>query len=119
MAKEKTIQSSQLDLADSKAVSLHPPQSQEAVSLQDLLANPAQWLVAKGWLPQGDPRLPSCRWLDPAKPVKEMQEEVAIMERKTPSGAKEVVKQLHITPPAWPMTIDDAIATQTLRDAAG
>lgn len=83
----------------------------------DPYVDPAGYLRSKGWeLHDGNPLTPFSRWLDPTKPKKETSERVLVGTRQLPGKAKEDVYQLNVTPAAWPISRDEAVAEQMMRD---
>ena len=86
--------------------------------IPDSAVDPVGYLIAKGWRPNGDPRKPDCGWYDPTKPVKETSEERVILRRELPDGSHEEKKGLFVTPPAFPVSMHEAVCTQVDRDDA-
>lgn len=82
-------------------------------------ADPVAYLQTKGWTPCGDPRYPGTSWLDPAKPEKDTEEWEVVGQRTKPNREVEEIKQLRITPRAFPVSLEDAVTTQLERDRSG
>lgn len=78
--------------------------------------NPIGYLRHYNWRPEGDPRNPATRWFDPRRSLTGKEEKIKIGEKKLPGNKKEDIHQVHYTPPAWPMTREEAVVEQMRRD---
>lgn len=81
----------------------------------DPLTQPVEYLLVRGWRPDGDARDPRTRWLDPTKPDRDREERRVVGERKLPSGATETITQVFVTPAAWPMPREEAVLVEMAR----
>ena len=88
------------------------------VEIPDPYQNPTAYLIAKGWqlAPGAEARSPKSLWYDPTRPRETQEEEVVIASRKLPNGREQTIKQKRITPAAWPVLRDEAVAIQMSRD---
>ncbi len=76
--------------------------------------DPAGYLLAKGWKPQGDPRKPECLWLDPTKPLTPKMERVKVGEKKVGLKTEDVFQGIY-HPAAWPFPTGEAVSIQRAR----
>lgn len=81
--------------------------------------SPGEYLLSKGWKPQGDPRRHWTKWLDPTKPEKETYSKRLALTRVDPRTKKvEEIYQTVVTPAAWPLSRNEAVLIQIERDVA-
>ncbi len=102
----------------SESATVNPPARAPKGQAADPYEQPVQYLLSRGWRPDGEARRPQTRWLDPTKPVEATEHRVKIGQKKLPGGKVEDVFQLVHTPAAWPMSRDEALAEQLRRDEA-
>lgn len=81
------------------------------------------YLIAAGWAPMGDPQKYETMWLDPTRPDEDAEEYRVtgvrkIVTQQYPEGRDQEVRQLVVTPRAFPMTRHEALETQMKRDRA-
>ncbi len=79
-------------------------------------ARPARYLLERGWQATGHPNDPRTRWLDPQSPTSDTETKVHVGTITHENGEVEQIEQTVVSCRAWPLSLEEAIMIQQMRE---